>query len=292
MPITAYYDGLVSVEKAAEVVKRWPNRFISYATLDPLRPDWTYSFEEQVEMFNPLGLKLYPSSWGEGGHKSYRMDDPKITYPLYEKCRELGIKTVAVHKAVPFGPIPIEGYRVTDMEQAAADFPDLTFEIVHGGFSFVEETAWMLARFPNVYINLEGMNVILAQRPLRFARAILGLAALVGDGIYDRMFWASGAMSYHPRASLEAFETFEFPQNMLDEAGLIAPVSQITPEHKRKILGENYARVHGIDIEARKAAIADDEFSRARAEHLDAAPYSTTSIADQMATAQTAGVPV
>ena len=29
------------------------------------------------------------------------MDDPKLIYPLYEKAQELGLKHVAVHKAVP-----------------------------------------------------------------------------------------------------------------------------------------------------------------------------------------------
>jgi predicted TIM-barrel fold metal-dependent hydrolase len=293
VPITAYHDGLVAIDKAAEVVERWPDRFLAYATLDPLWPEWAPTLEEQVERFHPIGLKLYPSSWGTKQHEFYRMDDQKVAYPLYEKCRELGIKVVAVHKAVPFGPIPIEPYRVTDIELAAADFPDLTFEIVHGGFSFIEETAWMLARFPNVYINLEGLNVILAQRPGRFARTLLGLAGLVGDGIWDRLFWSSGAMSYHPRASLEALAEFQFPESMLEEAGQIAPISQMTDEHRRKILCENYANVHGIDIEARRAAIADDEFSKLRAENKNAAPYSTTSIADQITSTHpsVAGVP-
>jgi predicted TIM-barrel fold metal-dependent hydrolase len=281
-PITAYHDGLVGVDKAAEVVKRWPDRFYAYATLDPLWPEWTYTLEQQVEMFNPIGLKLYPSSWGQKKHDYYRMDDQKVAYPLYEKCRELGIKVVAVHKAVPFGPIPIEPYRVTDIEAAAADFPDLHFEIVHGGFSFVEETAWMLARFPNVFINLEGLNVVLAQRPQRFARCVLGLATLVGDAVYDKMVWASGAMSYHPRASLEALANFQFPQAMLDEAGQIAPVSQLNDEHRRKILCDNFAAIHGIDVEARKAAIANDEFAQKREEFKNKAPYTSTSIADHM----------
>jgi len=27
-------------------------------------------------------------------------------------------------------------------------FPELNFEIVHGGMAFLEETAWQIARFP------------------------------------------------------------------------------------------------------------------------------------------------
>ncbi len=284
-PITAYYDGLNSVEKAADAAKRWPTRMRSYATLDPLRAGAgaVDELQRQCEDFNPIGLKLYPSSWGENGHTGWRMDDEKVAYPLYEKCRELGLKVVAVHKAVPFGPIPIETYKVTDIEPAAADFPDLQFEIVHGGFSFVEETAWMLARFPNVWINLEGLNVILTQRPLTFAKLMLGLAALVGDGVYDKCVWATGAMSYHPRASLEAFQAFQFPEDMLAQAGHIAPVSQITDEHKRKILAENYATMHGLDLDELKRGTLNDEWAQKHTEAGDVAPYSTTSLAGAMA---------
>jgi hypothetical protein len=72
---------------------------------------------------------------------------------------------------------------------------------------------------------------------------------------------------------------------MLDDAGKLVPVSQITDEHKRKILATNYATIHGIDIEAKKAAIADDEFARQHAAGRTAPPYSTTSIADQITNA-------
>ena len=44
------------------------------------------------------------------------------------------------------------------------EFPDLTFEIVHGGMAFNEETAWLLGRFPNVWVNLETLNIVLVKR--------------------------------------------------------------------------------------------------------------------------------
>ena len=36
-------------------------------------------------MLKPLGLKLYPTSWDGNKAVSWRMDDPKLVYPLYEK---------------------------------------------------------------------------------------------------------------------------------------------------------------------------------------------------------------
>ena len=47
----------------------------------------------------------------------------------------------------------------------------------------------------------------------------------------------------------------------------------LTDEVKADILGRNYARLHGIDVDAARAAIAGDELSRKRQAGL-AAPWS------------------
>src|SRR5262249_36535305 len=190
---------------------------------------------------------------------------------------EIGINVVAIHKSIPTGPIPMEDvYGAADVEGAAFAFPDLQFEVVHGGLAFLEETAWLMARHQNVWLNTEIWNVVLSHRPRAFARILLEFIRLGGMDVMDRLVWGTGTMLMHPRPALEAFLDFEFPEDMLDTVYQTAPVSQITDDHKRKILGENYARLHGLDIAALKAATANDRFSRAEGEPLPT-PYSTTS---------------
>lgn len=279
VPIGAYKDGLVAVDKAAEAVSKYPSRFLTYATVDPMEgPAAIDELERQVELLNPIGLKLYPSSWDKDGHhRSFRMDDEKVVYPLYEKAKELGLKSVAIHKAVPLGPVPMTPYQVNDLDGAAGDHPELIFEIVHGGVAFVEETAWLLARFPNVYINLETLNIICAKRPDQFSKAILGLATVIGDHVYDRMWWGTGHMAYHARPCLEAFDAFRFPEEDLKLAGQFGPVSQFEDEFKRKVLADNYATAMGLDLEAIKARTANDEIAKMRAEAGGLqAPWSTS----------------
>lgn len=286
-PIMAYKDGQTSVEKAIDATNRWPNRFIGgYATLDPLTGSQAQTFEElarQVEaIHNPIGLKLYPTSWRGDVIDNWRMDDPERLYPLYEAAASHGINTIAVHKAIPLGSVPTNGaFNPADVEGAAAAFPHLNFEIVHGGVAFCEETAWLLARFENIWVNLETLTIILVSRPRIFAQLVLGLVDIGGEAMLDRLLWSTGAMQIHPRLCLEAFERFTFPEDLLGSKGMFAAVPQITDDHKRKILGENYARMHGLDIEALKAGIADDEFSREPNESLPK-PYSTTTLADKV----------
>jgi predicted TIM-barrel fold metal-dependent hydrolase len=286
LAISSFKDGYVSTAKAAEALEKYPSRFIgAYICVDPLTgPKALEAMAEQKDMFGDktLGLKLYPTSWQ--GHKpvSWQMDDPTLIYPLYEKAQELGLDTVAVHKAVPIGPIPVgKAYDPSDLENAATDFPDLKFEIVHGGLAFIEETAWLLARFGNISVNMEIHNIIVERRPRTFADILIGMCHIGGNAILDRLFWGSGGTLCHPQPGLEAFMAFEFPEDKLENSGLFAAVTQITMENKRNMLSGTYARLHAIDLEACAKAIEGDEFSRAPGEPLPE-PYSTIAMADQV----------
>src|SRR5204863_398140 len=75
--------------------------------------------------------------------------------------------------ALPPRQVPSAPFDPVDVAGAAVAFPDLTFEVVHGGMAFLEETAWQIQRFPNVCVNLEGSSAYLLQRaPRKFAELI------------------------------------------------------------------------------------------------------------------------
>lgn len=280
-PIGFYEDGLVSVEKAKRIQERWPNRFLTYATVDPLADDAIPELERQVEEMDPVGLKLYPSSWATGdweSHEGWRMDDPEVAYPVFERAKELGLDVIAVHKTLPLGPVPMDPYRVDDIEGAATSFPELNFSIVHGGMAFTEETAWQLARYPNIYVNLETVNFMAVASPRRFAKVMAGLLSVGGPEAIDRIYWGTGAMGFHPQPIIEAFWEFEFPDDLDTEGLLFDEIPDLTEEHKRKILGENYADMIGLDLDEVRDDIEDDEFSRQHEEDGIAEPYSTMKV--------------
>jgi hypothetical protein len=101
------------------------------------------------------------------------------------------------------------------------------------------------------------------------------------------MYWASGAMNCHPRPSLEAFMTFQIPDEVRERVGTFFEIPQLTDEHRRKILGGNLARLHGFDIAELAKGIEDDEFSDTQGKELPV-PYSTTPLADAVQTPFTA----
>ncbi len=275
LPINAFADGCVSLEKACQVKERWPDRFVVYAGVDPLQgPAALEELQRQVEILDPIGLKLYPNSWATGNFGAWKMDDPEVAFPVFERARQLGIKVIAIHKAVPLGPVPIEHYKMDDIDRAAIAFPDLIFEVVHGGMAFVEESAWQIARFSNVYLNLEITTALAAVRPAAFQHVLQVLLSVGGETAIERILWGTGAMAFHPQPHLEAFWRFQFPPEVVEGYG----VPQLTIEAKRKILAENYARMVGLDLAERLSRIRDDDFGRRRREGR-AAPYSTTAVA-------------
>jgi predicted TIM-barrel fold metal-dependent hydrolase len=278
LPLYCFKDGFCSLEKSIEFVQRWPNRFRAYAAIDMLRGDPLAELDRQVDLLKPIGIKVYPTSWNGSTISQWRMNDPKVAFPLYERALKHGIKVIAVHKAVPLGPVVAENaFNPGDLEGAAGTFPDLTFEVVHGGIAFSEETGWLLARFANICINLEVSNIILERRPRTFSRMLLDLLKVGGMPIMDRLIWASGCCLAHPRATIDAFCRYQIPEDLLQDAGLFGPITQITDQHKRNILANNYARVHGLDIEAIKKSIAHDEFAQARRANPSPEPWSTIS---------------
>lgn len=277
LAISSFKDGYSSLAKAREALELYPNRFIgAYACVDPLKgADALASMEAQVKELNPLGLKLYPTSWDGHAPVSWRMDDPKLIYPLYEQASKLGLRHVAVHKAVPIGPFAVgQAYNPNDIENAATDFPHLNFEIVHGGLAFMEETAWLLARFPNIYINMEIQNIIVERRPRTFAEILLGLCRVGGSDMLNRLFWGSGGTLHHPQPGLEAFVNFEIPEDMLANGGLFKPIRQITRDDKANMLAGTFAKLHGLDLAKLKAGIAGDAFEVAKQSGFPP-PYST-----------------
>lgn len=273
LPVAAYKDGMASFEKTLEAITRWPDRFLAYAGVDPMAGRAAIDeLDRQFELLQrPKGLKLYPNSWRDEEVLGWKMDDPEIAFPLFQHAVDLGIEVVAVHKAVPLGPYPLDTYRVDDIDRAAIAFPQLKFEIVHGGSAFLEETAWQLARFANVFVNLEITGAMAYSKPKAFQFAMAGLLQVAGPAVVDRIVWGTGAMAYHPRPHIESFWEFAFDQDVMDQFGL----PQFTREMKEAVLGRNYARLLGFDLDERVARLEGDQFDRIKDGEL-CEPFSTT----------------
>ncbi len=249
VPMFDWYEDLFSpVETQAAMARAYPDRVLFCGGVDPLWKGLDYALEQigyQVSELGACSIKFY------NGHvkASWMCDDRELAYPMYEKCQELGIDVIQFHKGVPFGLVDVEALVPNDIQRPARDFPDLTFLVHHLALPYFEEMIWIAGRFPNVHISLGAIMNFTLIAP-RWVQEVFG--RLLRDVGADKLCYASdAALSGGPRPYLEEFMRLEIPEDLRDGYGY----PQITREDKEKVLGLNFARMMGIDVEAKVAEL-------------------------------------
>ncbi|HFE53690.1 MAG TPA: hypothetical protein ENK07_09605, partial [Bacteroidetes bacterium] len=141
-------DSVAGNAELAQVVARWPDRFVGYVTIDP-----TYLSEDEVvreintyhnELHFP-GLKPY-----------YPRNELPLTHPRYEPwwgCADAHSLFALVH----FDLKKTEA----EVDELATRYPNVRFLCAHSGatFEFAETVAALALRHPNVYLELTITNV-------------------------------------------------------------------------------------------------------------------------------------
>ncbi|MGF6781573.1 amidohydrolase family protein [Paraburkholderia sp. GAS334] len=240
-----YKKGFAPVEAQYEFARAHPDRVLFCGGVDPLYPSVDGALREMERQVRELGarsFKFYNAHLG----KSWGCDDPKLAYPLYEKARELGIKVLQFHKGFPITRARLEDLSPLDIQQAALDFPDLTFAIHHLALPYFEEVVYIAARFPNVVLVLSGTMHLPLVAPWQFMEYMGRLLRDVGS---SRLIWGSEApLLGNPQPMIEWFWNMQIDPELQARYGY----PQITEEDKRNILGENQARLFGVDVNLAK----------------------------------------
>lgn len=86
-----------------------------------------------VEKYKVTGFKFYTFDATKKG--GWYLDDEKLAYPMWERLRKLGIKTVAAHKGVPFGHFQARYAHPEDFDRVCDDYPDINCGGTHSGSS-------------------------------------------------------------------------------------------------------------------------------------------------------------
>ena len=226
----------------------------------------------------PLG---YPA-------KTWAVDDEKVSYPMLEASRRLGIKNICLHKGLPFAQTLEGPWHPRDVEKAARDFPDMNFIIYHSGLKSVEEAArsdvtnpttrvdWVTdlceirqrnPKLTNIYAELGstfGLTVITS--PLLCGR-ILGM--LIQSLGADHVLWGTDSIWWgSPRWQIEALRRFQMPEVLMQRLGY-AP---LTDAVKARIFGLNAAPLFGVDPGAIINRVPADFISRMKAAYLEEGP--------------------
>ncbi len=207
----------------------------------------------------------------------WRLDDEAIGIPFIEKARELDVRIICAHKGLSqFGLDPAFS-TPADIGVVAPSYPDVNFLVYHSGYELnVPEGPYNpdsirgvdtlvravldngIGKQGNVYAEL-GSTWRFVLTDVDAAGHVLGKLLLhLGE---DRILWGTDSIWYGtPQDQIDAFRAFQIPQRLQDEHGY----PPLTDTAKAKILGLNAAGVYGIDVEATRCAIAEDDVALAK----------------------------
>jgi uncharacterized protein len=209
-PITT---GIVDNEYISHFCSHSP-RLIPFASINPgmcTRPDE----ELQDLLLNRCfrGLKLYPT------YQHFYPNDP-LLYPLYAKAQELKIPVMFHLGSSVFANSRLKYGDPLYIDDVACDFPDLVLIQCHSGRPLWYDTAFTMARLhPNVYMEISGLP------PQKLLRYFPEMERLVDKVIYG--------------SDWPGVPTIRENIRMINAL----PLSE---DSKRKILGNNAARILGL----------------------------------------------
>jgi len=244
-----YVNGFNTTEQDAVLKEKYPDKFVLNGAFDPrLEEAGLKDFEELVRRYNIKGVKLYTAEW-RGDSRGYKLNDP-WSYRYLEKCEELGVKNIHVHKGPTIWPLDRDSFDLADVDPAATRFQGLNFIVEHVGLPRLEDMCWIGTQEPNVYGGLAVAMPFIYSRPKYFGSIVGELLYWLGE---DRLLFASDYALWHPKWLVEMFVDFKIEGDKASE------LPELTPDVKRKILGLNAARLYDLEVPAEIPRPAEPE---------------------------------
>jgi uncharacterized protein len=236
-----YTDGFNTAAVNGALAAKHPGRLITNGRWDPREGDAGLAqLEADAEEFGLQGVKLYTAEWRQGS-RGWTLRDPEAQRFL-QKCQELGIKNIHVHKGPTIWPLDKDAFDVADVDYAATSFPELNFIVEHVGLPRIEDFCFMATQEPNVYA---GLSVVIGglmhARPRFFAKVMGELLFWVGE---DKMLFGSDYGIWEPKWQIEGFVDWNYPDQEYSD------YPTVTTTTKKKILGLNAAKLYGIEVPA------------------------------------------
>ena len=255
-------------------------RALSQAVCDPRQPNGRATaidqMEHQVRDLKARALKCY--TYSDGG---WRLDDANGTKMLEEATR-LGITLVNTHKGLPavFAPGSPETVRTIDYPGALKNFPKMNFMAYHSAYfqgdthpegkKEITEFIEVLESLPKkdrkrMYSEIGstfGFTFTADQRDApgqeKFRAAHL-LGQLVKTLGSRNVIWGTDCVWWgSPQFLIDGFKTLQIPASLQEQFGYPA----LTDKIKKRILGENAARLYGVKKREERCTVPADKLQQ------------------------------
>jgi len=209
-----------SNETIHELVERYPDKFLGFASVDPHRIDEAVKeLERAINDLHLVGLKLSPPL------QDFDPSDKKY-FKLYEKAQELKIPILFHAGFTWHSKAKITLSHPLKYEDLAIEFPELKIILAHMGWPWVTEAISLAMKYENVYLDLSNVYTGTPYEHLKHVLTEVVPSRLIERFISDKIIFGSD----YPR--MESGKMINALRRL--------PLSD---EVKRKILGENAAKL-------------------------------------------------
>ena len=243
------------------------HRLLIHGRVNPNQAGDLEGMDELASRHKIAAWKTY-TQWGPDGKGFYLDDDPGIA--MIEKARRLGIRNIAVHKGLAFGPKSYEHSTCVDVGRVAKRYPDVNFLIYHSGFAAgkaegpydakrsdgIDSLVASLAANgvkpgANVYAELGSTWRFLMRDPDSAAHALGKLLKHCGP---DNVLWGTDSIWYgSPQDQIQALRTFQIAPELRERHGY----PEITAALRAKVFGLNALKVYSIPEDVLKKHLKD-----------------------------------
>lgn len=279
----------LTIEEAAATAKiverlEGTHRLYLHARVNPNLPGDLDRMAQLAANHDITAWKTY-TQWGPDG-KGFWLDDD-VGLDMIERARKLGIRNIAVHKGIPFGPRSYEHSTCADVGRVAKRFPDMNFLIYHSGFvPGADEGAYDPERNDgidglvtslrengvgpgsNVYPELGSTWRYLMRDPDAAAHGIGKLIQACGP---DNLLWGTDSIWYgSPQDQIQAFRSFQIAESLRERHGY----PEMTPELRAKVFGRNALKLYPVEAEVLDTLLQKDHIAEARENYRDRADPS------------------
>jgi uncharacterized protein len=145
-------------EEIADAARANPDVLIPFASVDPARPDAVERARRLVDEHGVRGFKFHPIL-----QRFFPSD--RSAYPLYEAIQEAVVPALfhTGHSGIGTGLPGGGGLRLKysnpmELDDVAADFPDLKIVLAHPSFPWQDEAISIALHKSNVWIDLSGWS--------------------------------------------------------------------------------------------------------------------------------------
>lgn len=255
------------------------HRLYLHGRVNPNQPGDLEGMDELASRYKVSAWKTY-TQWGPDGKGFWMDDDPGLA--MIERARKLGVKTIAIHKGLPFGQRSYEHSTCADIGRVAKRFPDVNFLIYHSGFvagkpegphdpartDGIDSLVTSLQQAgvkpgSNVYAELGSTWRFLMRDPDSAAHALGKLFKAVGD---TNVLWGTDSIWYgSPQDQIQAFRAFQIAPALRDKHGY----PEITPALRAKVFGLNALKIYPVPQAVLDRHLATDKVARDRGNYLE-----------------------